>query len=128
MNDADRELIGRTLGGRFRLTGYIGAGAMASVFRGEQEADPRDVAVKVMHTELQRDPTFAKRFAREAKTAARIEHRNTVRIFDFGADGGLVYLAMELCDGEDLFDLLARERRLPEARAARIGIQICAAL
>jgi eukaryotic-like serine/threonine-protein kinase len=128
MNDADRELIGRTLGGRFRLTGYIGSGAMASVFRGEQEADPRDVAVKVMHAGLLRDATFAKRFAREAKTAASIEHRNTVRIVDFGSDGELVYLAMGLCVGENLVDLLVRERRLPEARAARIGIQICAVL
>ena len=128
MNDADRELIGRTLGGRFRLTGYIGSGAMASVYRGEQDAEPREVAVKVMHPQLLRDATFAKRFAREAKTAARVEHRNTVRIVDHGSDGELIYLAMELCTGEDLFDLLARERRLPEARAARIGIQICAAL
>jgi serine/threonine-protein kinase len=128
MNDAERELVGRTLAGRFRLTGYIGAGAMASVYRGEQDGEPRDVAVKVMHPELLRDAMFAKRFTREAKTASRIEHRNTVRIVDHGTDGDLLYLAMELCVGEDLFDVLARERRLPEARAAKVAIQICAAL
>ena len=128
MNDAERALIGRTLAGRFRLTGYIGSGAMASVFRGEQDGEPRDVAVKVMHAHLLHDPTFAKRFAREAKTASRVEHTNTVRIVDHGADGDLLYLAMELCVGEDLFDLMAREKRLPEARAARIGVQICAGL
>jgi serine/threonine protein kinase len=128
MNEADPELIGRTLGGRFRLTGYIGSGAMAKVYRGEQDEEPRQVAVKVMHPHLLRDATFAKRFAREAKTASKVEHRNTVRIVDHGSDGELIYLAMELCAGEDLFDLLVRERRLPEARAARMTIQICAAL
>src|SRR6185437_7315787 len=116
MSDVEHELIGRTLAGRFRLTGFLGEGAMASVFRGEQDAEPRQVAVKVMRPELLRDATFAKRFTREAKAAACIEHRNTVRILEHGADGDLLYLAMELCAGQDLFDVLARERRLPEAR------------
>ena len=128
MNDASQELVGRTLGGRFRLTGFLGEGAMASVYRGEQDGEPREVAVKVMHPELLRDETFAKRFAREAKTAAMIEHRNTVRILEHGEEGKLLYLAMELLAGQDLFDTLVRERRLPEARAVRIGMQICAAL
>jgi serine/threonine-protein kinase len=128
MNDAARELIGRTLAGRFRITGFLGEGAMAAVYRAEQDAEPRDVAVKVMHPELLQDDTFARRFAREAKAAARIVHPNSVRIVDHGADGELHYLAMELLVGQDLFDTLARERRLPEARALRIAIQVCAAL
>ena len=70
MSDADQELIGRTLGGRFRLTGYIGSGAMASVFRAEQEAEPRELAVKVMHRELLAYPELAARFRREARVSA----------------------------------------------------------
>ena len=101
---------------------------MASVFRGEQDAEPRDVAVKIMHAALLRDATFAKRFAREAKAAARIVHPNSVRILEHGADGDILYLAMELLAGQDLFDVLARERRLPEARAVRILLQVCGAL
>ncbi|APR77824.1 Serine/threonine protein kinase PrkC, regulator of stationary phase [Minicystis rosea] len=101
---------------------------MAAVYRGEQDAEPAEVAVKVMHPELLRDETFAKRFAREAKAAARIVHRNTVRIVEQGADGPYLYLAMELLVGQDLFDTLVRERRLAEARAVRIAIQVCAAL
>ncbi len=129
MNQTARgELIGRTLGGRFRLTAFLGEGAMASVYRGEQDDEPRHVAVKVMHAELHEDPTFAKRFTREARAAARIVHRNSVQILGQGADGGLLFLAMELLAGEDLFDLLARERRLPPARAVRIVLQICDAL
>ena len=53
-----------------------------------------------MHRELLRDATFAKRFTREAKAAARIVHPNSVRIVDYGADGDLLYLAMELLDGQ----------------------------
>lgn len=64
MSQGASDLIGRTLGGRFRITSFLGEGAMASVFRAEQDADPKDVAVKVMHRELLRDVTFAKRFVR----------------------------------------------------------------
>jgi serine/threonine-protein kinase len=128
MNDVARELVGNTLAGRFRITGYLGEGSMASVYRAEQDADPKDVAVKVMHPELLRDETFAKRFAREAKAAARIVHPNTVRILESGADGDYLYLAMELLVGLDLFDTLAKSGRLPEARAVKIAIQVCSAL
>jgi serine/threonine-protein kinase len=128
MNDAARELVGRTLGGRYRITGFLGEGAMAAVYRAEQDADPQDVAVKVAHAQLLRDPSFAKRFLREAKAASRVVHRNTVRILEHGADGEHLFLAMERLVGQDLFDTLARERRLPEARAARIVIQVCAGL
>jgi serine/threonine-protein kinase len=128
MNQAAAELIGKTLGGRFKLTAFLGEGAMASVYRGEQDGEPRDVAVKIMHPFLLRDATFAKRFAREAKAAARIEHKNSVRMLAHGADGELLYLAMELLRGQDLFDLLHRERRFTEARAARVVMQMCGAL
>jgi serine/threonine-protein kinase len=121
-------LVGRTLGGRFRLTGFLGEGAMAGVYRGEWNGEPREVAVKVMHTELLSDPTFAKRFTREAKAAAKIVHRNSVRILEHGADGELLYLAMELLLGQDMFELLAREKRLAPARAAAIVEQICGPL
>ncbi|UQA56553.1 protein kinase [Polyangium aurulentum] len=98
---------------------------MAAVYKGEQDGDPREVAVKVMHPELARDATFARRFRREARSAARISHPNTVRIIDYGVDGRVAYIAMELLTGRDLFEILAIERRLSEARAARILIEIC---
>jgi serine/threonine-protein kinase len=118
-------LIGHTLAGRFRLTGFLGEGAMATVYRGAQDEEPRDVAVKIMHPELARDPTFARRFRREAKAAARLVHPNTVRIIDYGVDGTVAYIAMELLAGRDLFEILSVERRLAEARAARILLEVC---
>ena len=121
-------LIGRTLGERFRIIGFIGEGAMASVYRAVQVEEPRDVAVKVMHPHLTGDPTFVGRFRREAKAASQIQHPNTVQILDYGVDGRVLYIAMELLAGQDLFETLVVERRLGERRAVRILIQICEAL
>ncbi len=98
---------------------------MATVYRGVQDADPREVAVKVMHPELARDTTFARRFRREARAASRLNHKNTVQIIDYGVDGKVAYIAMELLQGRDLFEILTIERRLSEARAARILIEVC---
>jgi serine/threonine-protein kinase len=122
------QLIGRMVAGRFRITGFIGEGAMAAVYRGVQEAEPHDVAIKIMHPQLLGDVTFVGRFRREAKAAARLHHPNTVRIIDYGVDGRLPYIAMELVTGQDLFEILVLERRLSEARAARILMGICDAL
>jgi len=120
-----KALVGHTLAKRFRLTGVLGEGAMATVYRGAQDAEPREVAVKVMHAELAIDPTFARRFRREARAAALLKHPSTVQIIDYGVDDKVAYIAMELLRGRDLFDTLTRERRLSEARAAKILIEVC---
>jgi len=113
-------IIGRTLAGRFRITGFIGEGAMASVYRAVQDAEPREVALKIMHPQLVSDATFVGRFRREARAASRIAHPSSVKIVDYGVDGQTLYIAMELLAGRDLFEILVLERRLAEARAARI--------
>lgn len=122
---SDPALIGRVVAGRFRIVSFVGEGAMAVVYRAEQEQEPHDVAIKVMHRELARDETFLRRFRREAKAAARLSHPGVVRIVDYGVDEGLAYIAMELLTGVDLFELVAREKRLPAERAARILAQVC---
>jgi len=121
-------IIGKTIAGRFRVTGFIGEGAMASVYRGTQDAEPHEVAIKIMHPHLVDDSSFVRRFQREAKAAAQIQHPNTVQIIAFGVDGDLPYIVMEMLGGKDLFETLVVERQLSEARAVRIGIQICDAL
>ncbi|MFO0551744.1 MAG: protein kinase [Polyangiaceae bacterium] len=128
---SSQPLLGRTLGGRFKLTAHIGEGAMASVFRGIDVAGPGgsvDVAVKVMHPHLAMDPSFTARFKREAKAASMVKHANSVAILDVGEEAGVHYLVMELCAGRDLRDTLKAERRLSEGRAARIVMAICEAL
>src|SRR5262249_50838881 len=93
-----------------------------------QEAEPHHVALKILHPHLVSDATFVSRFRREAKAAARIVHPNMVKILDTGIDGKLLYIAMELLAGRDLFETLVLERRLSEARAASILIQVTDAL
>jgi eukaryotic-like serine/threonine-protein kinase len=126
----DQPLISRTLGGRFKLTGHIGEGAMASVFRGSDLSRPEggDVAVKVMHPHLAVDYTFTARFKREAEAASMVKHANSVAILDVGEEQGIHYIVMELCPGQDLRDTLKAERRLNEPRAVRIIMSICQAL
>jgi len=124
-------LLGRVLAGRFRITGFIGEGAMASVFRGvdlTQQGPAADVAVKVMHAHLAGDPTFTGRFRLEAQAAARLQHPNSVRIVDCGAEDKQHYIAMELIQGRDLAEILTLERRMAPARACRLLAGVCAAL
>jgi serine/threonine-protein kinase len=121
-------LIGQTLADRFRIIGVIGEGGMATVYRGVIEGRPGEVAIKIMNPDLAKEVRFVRRFRREAKAASMLKHPNTVQILEFGVDQGYVFLAMELLAGFDLAMLLHRERRIAEARAVQIVIQVCKAL
>ena len=122
----DTSLIGLTLADRFRLTGVIGEGGMATVYRGLAGGD--EVAIKIMNPELAKESRFVRRFRREAKAASILKNPNTVRILEFGVDQGYVFLAMELLKGFDLAMLLHREKKITEGRALRIVAQVCRAL
>ena len=122
------ELIGRTIANRFRIQRVLGEGGMATVFVAEQDAEPREVALKILRAELTSDKTFAKRFEREAKAAARVQHPNSVTIFDAGVEGSLSYIAMELLRGDDLYALLERHGALSPRAAATILAEVCDAL
>ncbi len=90
---------------------------MATVYRAVDMRLDRVLAVKVMHPALAADGVFVERFIREAKSVARLAHPNVVQVFDQGADGGYVYLAMEYVAGCTLRDVL-RERGALQPRAA----------
>jgi serine/threonine-protein kinase len=121
-------LIGRRVAGRFTIKRFLGEGGMATVFVAEQEGEPREVALKIMNEELTSDRTFVKRFQREAKAAARVQHPNSVAFIDYGVADGLSYIAMELLQGDDLYVLLEREGAVSQLRAARILVEVCDAL
>src|SRR6185295_4216880 len=99
-------LIGRQVAGRFTIKRFLGEGGMATVFVAEQDAEPREVALKIMNEDLNSDRSFVKRFQREAKAASRVQHPNSVQIIDYGVADELSYLAMELLVGDDLYVLL----------------------
>ncbi|MEV4948336.1 Stk1 family PASTA domain-containing Ser/Thr kinase [Streptomyces sp. NPDC053755] len=110
-------LVGRLLDGRYRVEARVAVGGMATVYRAVDTRLDRVLALKVMHPALATDVTFVERFIREAKSVARLSHPNVVGVFDQGADGAYVYLAMEYVAGCTLRDVL-RERGALQPRAA----------
>jgi beta-lactam-binding protein with PASTA domain len=102
-------LAGRLLDGRYAVTARIAHGGMATVYRATDTRLDREVALKVMHVELARDEDFVRRFIGEAKSVARLSNQNVVAVYDQGADGPFLYLAMEYIHGLTLRQLL-RER------------------
>ncbi|MFI8254667.1 Stk1 family PASTA domain-containing Ser/Thr kinase [Streptomyces filamentosus] len=110
-------LVGRLLDGRYRVDARIAVGGMATVYRAVDTRLDRVLALKVMHPALAADAVFVERFIREAKSVARLAHPNVVGVFDQGAEGAYVYLAMEYVSGCTLRDVL-RERGALQPRAA----------
>jgi len=98
--------------GRFRILGKIGQGAMGEVFRAHDPVLGRDVAIKVVKGQLSEDEEARQRFLREAQSAARLNHPNVVTIHDFGEEQSVAYMAMELLEGDDLRELIVRQRAM----------------
>ncbi|MFI7340541.1 Stk1 family PASTA domain-containing Ser/Thr kinase [Streptomyces sp. NPDC050085] len=110
-------LLGHVLDGRYRIDARIAVGGMATVYRAVDTRLDRVLALKVMHPSLAADATFVDRFIREAKSVARLSHPNVVAVYDQGAEGAYVYLAMEYIAGCTLRDVL-RDRGALRPRAA----------
>jgi Flp pilus assembly protein TadD len=122
------ELVGRTIAnGKYQIVRLLGEGGMGAVYQARQVAMDRMVALKLILAELVKSPAAAARFHREMKLTARIEHPNTIRVYDFGETDGQLFLTMELLRGRTLTDVLA-ESRLELPRIVRIATQICRAL
>jgi eukaryotic-like serine/threonine-protein kinase len=121
-------LVGGVLEGRYLLTARIARGGMSTVYRAVDTRLDRQVAVKVMSAGLSNDSAFGDRFAREARTAARLSHVNAVSVFDQGADAGHVFLVMELVEGRTVRDLLRESGPLPPALALSVIEPVLSAL
>lgn len=131
MGDTEEEapLLGRVLAGKLRLDARIAAGAMGEVYRARHLALDKDVAVKTIRPDRGPNPEISERFIREARTASRLNHPNSVVVLDFGQDSdGLLYLAMELLDGQTLLEALYERGRLPLREACFFMGQVLAGL
>ncbi len=106
-SDADPLQPGRLLG-QYQLVRPLGAGGMGAVFEAVHTGLGKAVAIKTLTPALLQDPESETRFLREAEAASRLQHPHVVDVTDFGSDGGVIYLVMELLRGEDLGSLLAR--------------------
>ncbi|HET9598724.1 MAG TPA: serine/threonine-protein kinase [Anaeromyxobacteraceae bacterium] len=122
-------LVGTTLDGRYRLAAHIASGGMGSIFRAEHVYMRKELALKVLRPDLSTLPDIAERFRREAEIAASLEHDHIVRVTDFGrSPEGWLFLAMELLEGESLFDRLRRAGPMMPEEAIRILVQVCSGL
>ncbi len=115
-----RPPIGQLLDGRYRVESLIARGGMATVYLGTDTRLERTVALKIMHAELASDEDFVRRFVGEARSVAQLSHPNVVTVYDQGADGQILYLAMEYVPGRTLRDLLNSRGRLSPQEALDI--------
>jgi serine/threonine-protein kinase len=116
--------------GRYKVVSKIGQGAMGVVYRATDPLLERDVAIKTIRIDVSANEReeFKKRFFREAKSAAKLNHRNIVTVFDAGEVEDVAYIAMELLDGQDLRNFLGEGERLSLERAASIIADVANAL
>jgi len=120
-------MINMLLGGRYKLGEMIGTGGMADVYVAEDTRLARQVAVKVLRSDLARDPSFVARFRKEALAAAGLNHPGIVAVYDSGEEPA-PYIVMELITGHTLRELIHKGERVPLKRALEIGEGILAAL
>ncbi len=121
--------LGTTIAGKYAIEARLGRGAMGAVYRARQLALDKSVAIKILHRELAVEPTFVARFRREAKAASRLDHPNSIRVFDFGEEAnGVLYLAMEYVAGRDLYSFAAEFGPLSPAAIVELLSQVLAVL
>ncbi len=120
-------LIGQRLG-QYEVVAKIGSGGMATVYRARQASVDRDVALKVIRSDLMEDENFLGRFQREARMIASLQHLHVLKVFDYGNEGSIAYLVMELLEGGSLNRLLRRAGALPLPLTIRMIDQISMAL
>lgn len=125
--DDDSPLAGRALGGRYRLDQPLARGGMAQVWKGTDLVLGRKVAIKMLHSHLAEDPSFAERFRREAQAAARLNHPRIVAIYDSVAEAGVSALILEYVKSVTLRVSLD-EGQLEVHRAIGIVAQVAEAL
>ncbi len=101
---------------------------MGEVYLANDRELEREVAIKLIRTELMTHPAILERFRREIQLATRITHKNVLRVYDLGDADGLKFLTMQYCDGTDLSTVLRREGQMPLPRVVEIFRQICEGL
>lgn len=122
-------IVGTRLAGRYMVLERLGSGGMAVVYKARQEMMDRIVAIKTLKVGLLTDPVILKRFEREAKALAKLNHANIVTVFDaIVTPQGQPYFVMDYLSGKSLADLLREKGAIPVERAQHIILQVCDAL
>ena len=113
--------------GKYEVLGELGHGAMGVVYRARDPIINRLVALKTITTGVADDPALLQRFYREAQSAGGLQHPNIVTIYDMGEEGAVPYIAMELVEGENVEQLIARRAPLPISLKLVYAMQACRA-
>jgi serine/threonine-protein kinase len=119
---------GTVLSDRYEIQEVLGAGGLGRVYRAHDRMLDETVAVKVLHPESSASSDFARRFRSEIKLARKVRHRNVCAIHEYGEQGPLRFVAMELVKGEDLSQVLREKGPLPPAEAFEVSIQVAEGL
>ena len=122
---------GEEYAGRYTIERLLGRGGMGEVYLARQAPLDRPVALKILKAPetIEDDPNFDARFLREAAAAARLQHPNTITVYDFGqTDEGQLYIVMEFLEGTDVRTSLAHEGIFSAQRAIHVCKQICKSL
>src|ERR1700722_17174682 len=121
--------IGSLLAGKYKVTRELGRGGMAAVYEAENVSIGKRVAVKVLASELASSAIVIERFFREARAAASVKSPFIVEVYDSGRlEDGRPFIAMELLEGESLYDRMARIRLIDPASTVRIIGQVARGL
>ena len=119
-------LVGKVIGGRYRLTKLLGQGGMGEVYSADHIHITKQVAVKLLHAEISTNAEAVARFKQEAQSASSIGHDNIIRIDDFfEIDDGRVCLCMEFLDGQSLDRVIHRLGVEDPVQGIRIICQVC---
>ena len=113
--------------GPYEIIALLGAGGMGEVYRARDSRLGRTVALKVLPPDVAADTGRRSRFEQEARAASALNHPNILTVFDFGSDGGLVYMVCELIEGESLREVLKRGP-ITQSRLIEIASQLADAL
>jgi len=114
--------------GPYRIIEQIGEGGMATVFKAYQASMDRNVAIKVLPSQLATSTEFTQRFQQEARIIAKLEHPHILPVFDFGESDGITYFAMRYLDAGTLSDKLKSEGPLSIRDIDRLFTQLAEAL
>ncbi|MCP5102953.1 MAG: serine/threonine protein kinase [bacterium] len=123
----ENDLMGKQVS-NYKITGRLGKGGMATVYKAHELSLNRMVALKVLSPQLSEDADFVKRFQREAQAAAKLNHPNIVQVYAIGEEEGLHYFAMEYVKGTTLAHIKKDEGTLEPGRAVAITRQVAEAL
>jgi tetratricopeptide (TPR) repeat protein/predicted Ser/Thr protein kinase/ribosomal protein L40E len=119
---------GLEIADRYRVKGLIGKGGMGVVYLVDDLELEREIALKVIRSDISSSPESLERFKREIQLSAKVTHRNVLRVYDLGESEGVKFLTMEYVQGEDLSNIVKRDGRLPFDRVMNYFQQICAGL